>query len=241
METKTAVRVKEKQSSKKHNNQKKPPYGEKGIVLLIVSLSVVLLASLVLLGYLIFSPEERPAPVTVPATATEEPGDETLPDWIDVQLIAVDGESRRGEAIEAVKDIALHYVANPGTTAQQNRNYFNNPDSTVSAHFVIGLEGEVILCVPLNEKSSATNARNRDTVSIELCHPDATGRFTEATEASLIRLLAYLLDRYKLDEENIIRHYDVTGKLCPLYYVEHPEAFEKLKRDADAARKGGLS
>lgn len=240
MKDSTAVRVKEKQRFTLHKNQNKSPRGEKGVILLVVLIAAVLTACLVLFGIWLFSPEE-PAPETAPATVTEEARDDSLPDWVDVQLIAVDGESRRGEAIEAVTAIALHYVANPGTTAQQNRNYFNNPDSTVSAHFVIGLEGEVILCVPLNEKSSATNARNRDTVSIELCHPDATGRFTEKTEASLIRLLAYLLDRYKLDEENIIRHYDVTGKLCPLYYVEHPEAFEKLKRDADAARKGGLS
>lgn len=240
MKNSTAVRAEEKQRFKLHKNQNKSPRGEKGVILLVVLIAAVLTACLVLFGIWLFSPEE-PAPETAPATVTEEARDDSLPDWVDVQLIAVDGESRRGEAIEAVTAIALHYVANPGTTAQQNRNYFNNPDSTVSAHFVIGLEGEVILCVPLNEKSSATNARNRDTVSIELCHPDATGRFTEKTEASLIRLLAYLLDRYKLDEENIIRHYDVTGKLCPLYYVEHPEAFEKLKRDADAARKGGLS
>ena len=43
----------------------------------------------------------------------------------------------------------------------------------MSAHFLIGLEGEIIQCIPLNEKSSATNDRNRDTISIEVCHPDA--------------------------------------------------------------------
>ena len=39
--------------------------------------------------------------------------------------------------------------------------------------------------------------------------------------------------RDKVDpEKDIIRHYDVTGKLCPKYYVEHPDAWEKLKKDA---------
>jgi len=152
-----------------------------------------------------------------------------VPSWVEPQLIAVDGASRRGEKLEAVRDIAVHYVGNPGTSAQANRNYFNNPDSEVSSHFVIGLEGEIILCVPLDEKSSATNHRNKDTISIEVCHPDETGKFNDQTYASLIRLLTWLCEKYGLSEENVIRHYDVTGKSCPLYYVEHPDAWEALK------------
>lgn len=161
-----------------------------------------------------------------------------VPDWISVHLIEIDGASRRGEKLEAVRDIAVHYVANPGTSAMANRNYFNNPDSTTSSHFIVGLEGEIILCVPLDEKSSATNERNRDTISVEVCHPDATGRFSDVTYRSLVRLLAYLLDEYSLTEENLIRHYDVTGKLCPLYYVENPDAWEDLKGQVESYRLG---
>ena len=96
-----------------------------------------------------------------------------LPDWVDVQIIPVNGAARRGEPMKKVTDIAIHYVGNPGTTAQANRNYFAQPDTQVSAHFLVGLDGEVIQCIPLEEKSSATNERNRDTISIEVCHPDA--------------------------------------------------------------------
>lgn len=156
-------------------------------------------------------------------------GVDNLPSWVEVKLIEVDGASRRGEKLEAVRDIAVHYVANPGSSAVANRNYFNSPESTTSSHFIVGLEGEVILCVPLDEKSSATNERNRDTISIEVCHPDETGRFSQQTTASLIRLLSYLLEEFDLERENIIRHYDVTGKLCPKYYVENPDAWEELK------------
>ena len=45
----------------------------------------------------------------------------------------------------------------------------------------MGLDGEVIQCIPSEEKSSATNDRNLDTLSIEVCHPDATGQFTQAS------------------------------------------------------------
>jgi hypothetical protein len=156
-------------------------------------------------------------------------GVDNLPQWVEVLLIGVDGASRRGEKLEGVRDIAVHYVANPGSSARANRNYFDSSESTVSSHFIVGLEGEVILCVPLDEKSSATNQRNADTISIEVCHPDTTGQFLPETEESLVRLLAWLCGEFDLEVENIIRHYDVTGKMCPLYYVEHEEEWKRLK------------
>jgi N-acetylmuramoyl-L-alanine amidase len=73
-----------------------------------------------------------------------------VPEWVDVQIIPVDGTSRRGEKLTDIQNIVIHYVANPGTTALQNRNWYENPESEVSSHFVIGLEGEVIQCIPLN-------------------------------------------------------------------------------------------
>lgn len=158
----------------------------------------------------------------------------TLPDWVDSQIIAVNGSARRGETMKEVKDIAIHYVGNPGTSAQANRDYFAQPDTQVSAHFLIGLEGEVIQCIPLNEKSSATNDRNRDTISIEVCHPDATGQFTQASYDSLVKLTAWLCDTAGIGRDRVIRHYDVTGKLCPLYFVEHPDAWEQFLADVKA-------
>lgn len=164
--------------------------------------------------------------------AGEEAGstlEEESSGFIQKELLKIDGESRSGESLEAVRDIAVHYVANPESTAKQNRDYFNGPDSSTSAHFIVGLEGEVIQCIPLGEKSCATNHRNSDTISIEVCHPDATGKFLPETRASLVRLLSALLKEFGLERENIIRHYDVTGKMCPLYYVDHPLEWEALR------------
>jgi len=153
------------------------------------------------------------------------------PTWIDEQLIQTNGSARRGKKLEEVKNIVIHYVANPGTTAKQNRDYFNNDDTKVSAHFVVGLEGEVIQCIPLDEISSATNDRNVDTVSIEVCHPDESGKFADATYESVVKLTAWLCKKYNLTQNDVIRHYDVTGKDCPKYYVEHPAAWKQLQED----------
>ena len=153
---------------------------------------------------------------------------------MDQQISPVNGAARRGETMRRVTDIAIHYVGNPGTSAQANRNYFAQADTQVSAHFLIGLEGEVIQCIPLNEKSSATNDRNRDTISIEVCHPDATGQFTQASYDALVRLTAWLCDTAGIGRDQVIRHYDVTGKLCPLYFVEHEEAWTQFLADVAA-------
>lgn len=153
------------------------------------------------------------------------------PAWVETDLISVDGKSRRGEKLLALEDIVIHYVGNPGTTARQNRGWFENPESEVSSHFIVGLEGEIIQCLPLDEVSSASNWRNSDTISIEVCHPDATGKFSEVTYASLVKLTAWLLENTDMDVSHVIRHYDVTGKECPRYFVQHEDAWAQFKAD----------
>ncbi len=157
-----------------------------------------------------------------------------LPDWVDVQLIPVDGVSRDATPLGGFNDIVIHYVGNPGTSAQDNHDYYCNPESSVSSHFIVGLDGEIIQCIPLNEMSAASNWRNRDTISIEVCHPDISGKFTQTTYDSLVKLTAWLKKSGRLDDGHIIRHYDITGKECPSYYVEHPDAWEDFLRDVNA-------
>ena len=152
-----------------------------------------------------------------------------VPDWIDQQIIKVDGDSRRGDYLESVQNIVIHYVGNPGSTAQQNRDYYSSPSSEVSSHFVIGLDGEIIQCIPLYEKSSASNHRNKDTISIEVCHPDESGKFTEASYQSLVKLTSWLCEICDLDSGDLIRHYDITRKQCPLYFVTHEDAWDQFK------------
>ncbi len=143
--------------------------------------------------------------------------------------------SRPQTPLAEVNSIVIHYTANPGTGAESNRNYFENlrinKVTYASSHLIIGLEGEIIQCVPLDEISFASNDRNNDTISIECCHPDATGKFNDKTYNSLIALTAWLCCQYDLGRDDIIRHYDVSGKLCPLYYVEYEDAWEAFKDD----------
>ncbi|MCI8682928.1 MAG: N-acetylmuramoyl-L-alanine amidase [Lachnospiraceae bacterium] len=152
-----------------------------------------------------------------------------------VDLLTPNPYSRPQTAIEAVKGIVVHYTANPGTTAAQNRSYFESLKDTqktkASSHFVVGLEGEVIQCIPSTEMSYASNDRNVDTLSIECCHMDETGQFTQETYDSLVELTAWLCGKFNLPVEDVIRHYDVTGKECPIYYVKNEDAWTRFKED----------
>lgn len=157
---------------------------------------------------------------------------------IQTKLLTKNEYSRPGLPLKKVGGIVVHYTANPGTDAMSNRNYFNNlpqlnkkkkNKTYASSHFVIGLEGQIVQCIPLEEIAYASNERNEDTISIECCHPDKSGEFTSATYKALLELTSYLCIRYDLDEDDVIRHYDVTGKMCPLYFVEHENEWNIFK------------
>lgn len=160
---------------------------------------------------------------------------------IQVELLDVNPYSRPGTKSEQITGIVVHYTANPGSTAQQNRDYFNDLQDThitsASSHFVIGLDGEIIQCVPTWEIAYASNDRNKDTVSIECCHPDETGELNRATYQSLVQLTAWLSEKFELEKDDIIRHYDITGKICPKYFVEHEDAWNTFKDAVQKARK----
>ena len=177
-----------------------------------------------------------------------DPSTIEMPNWVDEQLLTVNRYSRPGTNIPVINGIVIHYVANPGTTAQQNHDYFEGLKDqsgsntvSVSSNFVIGLDGEIIECVPVGEKAYASNERNADTVSIECCHPAADGKFTDETYDSLVKLTAWLCKQLDLSPKDVIRHYDVTGKACPKYFVDHEDAWKQFRKDVKKAMRKDIS
>ena len=162
---------------------------------------------------------------------------EITPPEIVEDFLEVNDDSRPGTKVNRVKSIFVHYTANPGTSAQQNRSYFANlaqtKERSASAHFIIGYEGEILQCIPLEEQAYGVKTRNDDSISIECCYLNENGEFTQETYDTLIHTLAWLIQEYDLTTEDILRHYDCGGKKCPLYYVENPNAWEKLLADVE--------
>lgn len=153
---------------------------------------------------------------------------------ISEEFLTMNAYSRPGILLtENPQYIVIHYTANPGSTAKNNRDYFENLKDTqetyASAQFVIGLEGEIIQCVPCNEVAYCSNRLNEICISIEMCHPDEYGNFNDATYNNCVYLVAKLMNYYHMDMDQLIRHYDVTGKNCPRYFVEHEDRWEVFK------------
>lgn len=156
---------------------------------------------------------------------------------IEERLLTISPYCRSGERQNSIQNIVVHWVGNAGSSALGNRNYFNSlatsHKTSASSHYIIGLNGEIIRCIPENEVAfhSGSYSMNRKSIGIETCHPDWNGKFADSTYNSLVELCADICRRYNLTVNHMIRHYDVTGKDCPRYYVQNPNEWVRLKND----------
>lgn len=212
---------------------------------LLICLGVILLISCAIIGWMIHRHHREQIIMSSERVQLAAPSSPDQPREVtemerpplDVQLLTVNEYSRPGIPLEQVNGIVIHYTANPGTSAQDNRDYFeglkDSHATKASSHFIIGLEGEIVQCIPCNEWAYASNERNEDTISIECCIPDESGKFTQQTYDSLVELVSWLCFRYGLTEKNLLRHYDITGKNCPKYYVQNEDAWESFCEDVN--------
>ena len=75
------------------------------------------------------------------------PGEDIeTPSYVRKDYLTVNEWSRPGTPLEEIHGVVIHYVGNPGTTAEANRNYFESLSSGdegvyASSHFIVGLEG----------------------------------------------------------------------------------------------------
>lgn len=141
---------------------------------------------------------------------------------------------------QKVRYIVIHYTAGRGDTAQDNGRYFANNVVAASAHWFVD-ENEVLASVP--EQFVAWHCggaaymhpecRNSNSIGVELCSEmDQNGQyyFTEQTLENAKELVRTLMERYDIPMERVLRHYDVTGKICPAPFVgAGMDAWEEFK------------
>ena len=184
--------------------------------------------------------EEKPLPVMTEQAFdnkdnTDSDSSVISPPGAIQDFLEINEYSRPGTRLDRINSIFVHYTANPGTSAAQNRSYFANLAEThersASAHLIIGYDGELIQCIPFDEQAYAVMTRNEDSISIECCYLADDGSFTQETYDTLIHTLAWLLKEYNLTTDDILRHYDCGGKKCPLYYTENEGEWEQLRQD----------
>ena len=132
---------------------------------------------------------------------------------------------------QLIKYIVVHYTANDGDTARNNGNYFSQPNRNASAHYFVD-ENEIIQSVKDIDTAWHCGAktykhelcRNDNSIGIEMCsEKDEQGKYyiNESTQNNTIELIKQLMQKYDISIENVLRHYDVTGKLCPEPFVRN--------------------
>ncbi len=161
------------------------------------------------------------------------------------RLLSINNYSRPGKKLTDIMAIVIHWTANPNVSAENNRLYFESRKSGKlgygSAHYIIGLSGETIRCIPENEmayhvgssqsdpksgniytdiardsfgkyaSNPSTLSPNQVTIGIELCPIDFEGNFNVATIESAIELCVIICKRFNLKAKDIFTHNQIVG------------------------------
>lgn len=166
---------------------------------------------------------------------------------------------RKGDA-SRIRYIVIHYTGSFGT-AEQNCRYFAGGDRGASVHYFVGYDGEIWQSVEDENIAWHCGAktyrhpecRNANSLGIELCvrkknydrkmPEDTDWYFEDATVDAAVELTRHLMDKYEVPASRVLRHYDVTGKVCPAPYVHNTtqhtwEEFQKAI--SDNVRIGGF-
>lgn len=137
----------------------------------------------------------------------------------------------------AVEYLVVHYTAAPGDTAENNGRYFAREKTGSSAHYFVD-EHKVVRSVPEEyvawhcgaSRYRHPKCRNQNSIGIEICTKGADGTYWFAPEAveRAKDVTRHLMQKYGITEDRVLRHYDVTGKLCPAPFVDEV-AWEAFK------------
>lgn len=131
-------------------------------------------------------------------------------------------------ALSAIKYIVVHYTANDGDTDENNGKYFKNNAVKASAHYFVD-DDSITQSVPDNYVAyhcgtsrgyKHKTCRNTNSIGVEICDDVKNGTIypSAKTITNALDLVKSLMKKYNVPASNVIRHYDVTGKLCPAYW-----------------------
>lgn len=166
----------------------------------------------------------------------------------------ISGYNHNPGSISRIKYIVIHYVGALGG-AKENCQYYAGGNRNASAHYFVGFDGEIWQSVEDANIAWHCGAssykhgecRNANSIGIELCvrkrntasmgATDKDWYFEDATVEAAAELTRYLMDKYNVPASHVIRHYDVTGKICPNPYVYNTTAhtWDEFKKKISGA------
>lgn len=142
------------------------------------------------------------------------------------------GNFKRGRDVP-IQYIVIHYTANKGDTAKNNADYFAREYVGASANYFVdekdvwnsvkdtdtawhcggGLQGS-------GGASFYGRCKNANSIGIEICMNDKAGNVRQGSIDTAAELTRFLMAKYNVPIDRVIRHYDITSKLCPRPMVD---------------------
>jgi len=165
------------------------------------------------------------------------------------QILAHQSNYNKGRK-QPIQFIVVHYTANNWDTAQGNGNYFGQPNRNASAHYFVD-ESNIVQSVKDTDTAWHCGAksykhpkcRNDNSIGVEMCsEKDDKGQYyiNEQTQNTAIKLIKVLMEKYNIPIENVLRHYDVTGKMCPEPFVRNEVQWLNFKKKLSEEKKEGI-
>ena len=157
-----------------------------------------------------------------------------------MEFVSCDPSNYRAGRTQPVRYIVLHYTANNGDTARNNCDYYHRVGGLqASAHYFCDEHG-VMQSVREGDTAWHCGARaywhpecrNGNSIGIEMCgrkRADGSYYIKPETVANAAALAREIMQRYGIDTDHVLRHYDVTGKRCPMPWVDAPAQWTAFK------------
>ena len=160
-----------------------------------------------------------------------------------MEFVSCDPSNYRAGRTQPVRYIVLHYTANNGDTARNNCDYYHRVGGLqASAHYFCdeyGVMQSVRECdtawhcgAEAGRRYWHPACRNGNSIGIEMCsrkRADGSYCIKPETVANAAALAREIMQRYGIDTDHVLRHYDVTGKRCPMPWVDDPAQWTAFK------------
>lgn len=160
-----------------------------------------------------------------------------------MEFVACNTDNFRAGRTQPVRYIVMHYTANNGDTARNNCDYYHRVGGLwASAHYFCdeyGAMQSVRECdtawhcgAEAGQRYWHPECRNANSIGIEMCsrkRADGSYYIKPETVANAAALAKDIMQRYGIDTDHVLRHYDVTGKRCPMPWVDDPAQWDAFK------------
>ena len=158
-------------------------------------------------------------------------------------IFRTDSENTAPLPDREIRYIVVHYTAwesSKAGNAEKVAQYFADPAQYVSADYIVDDETAVQynpdpanrFCWHCGGKCADTHGgslyrlcTNENSIGVEICSSNPAGGVTFANDPAYsfssavldraAELIGWLMDTYRIDASHVVRHYDVSGTLCP--------------------------